>query len=234
MVEERTAELAAANKELESFAYSVSHDLRAPLRTIDGFSQALQEDYSETLDDTALDFLRRVRSAATQMGSLIEDLLVLSRVTRAEMDRTKVDLSEIAKSVVDEMQDSESDRQVDITVAESMPVRCDKRLIKLVLQNLLDNAWKFTSKIPTPIIEFGSEEKDGETHYFVKDNGAGFDMEYSDKLFVPFQRLHSVEDFEGSGIGLATVQRVINRHGGRVWAESVIDKGSTFYFTIPD
>jgi len=234
MVDERTAELAAANKELESFAYSVSHDLRAPLRTIDGFSQALQEDYSESLDSTALDHLKRVRSAATQMGSLIEDLLILSRVTRAEMDRKEVNLSEIARSVVDEMRDNDPEREVDVSVADSLTVRCDERLIKLVIQNLLDNAWKFTDNTSNPQIEFGSEVEDGETHYYVKDNGAGFDMEYSDKLFLPFQRLHSVEDFEGAGIGLATVQRVINRHGGRVWAESVVGEGSTFYFTLSE
>ncbi|MFW9812503.1 MAG: PAS domain S-box protein [Candidatus Thorarchaeota archaeon] len=233
-IEERTAELAAANKELEAFSYSVSHDLRAPLRTIDGFSQALLEDYSESLDDTGQDFLRRVRAAAKQMGSLIEDLLVLSRVTRAEMDRTYVDLSEIAKSHIEELRNIDPEREVDIEIDDSLSVRCDRRLIKLVIQNLLDNAWKFTNRTPNAKIVFGSIEEDGESHFYIKDNGAGFDMSYSDKLFVPFQRLHSVDDFEGSGIGLATVQRVINRHGGKVWAESVVDKGSTFYFTIPE
>jgi PAS domain S-box-containing protein len=233
-IEERTAELAAANKELEAFSYSVSHDLRAPLRTIDGFSQALLEDYSESLDDTGQDFLRRVRAAARKMGSLIEDLLVLSRVTRAEMDRTNVDLSEMAKSHIEELRNIDPEREVDVEIGESVSVRCDRRLIKLVIQNLLDNAWKFTNKTPKPRIEFDSIEKDGESQFYIRDNGAGFDMSYSDKLFVPFQRLHSVEDFEGSGIGLATVQRVINRHGGRVWAESVVDEGSTFYFTLPE
>ncbi|MFW9788421.1 MAG: PAS domain S-box protein [Candidatus Thorarchaeota archaeon] len=233
-VEERTAELAAANKELEAFSYSVSHDLRAPLRTIDGFSQALLEDYSDSIDDTGHDFLRRVRSAATHMGSLIEDLLVLSRVTRTEMERVDVDLSLIASEIIGDLQEIDPDRQVHIRISDEVHVRCDQRLIKLVLQNLLDNAWKFTSKIPDALIEFGCQDQDGESVFYVRDNGAGFNMDYSDKLFVPFQRLHQAEEFEGSGIGLATVQRIINRHGGRVWAESVIDGGSTFYFTIPE
>ncbi|MHA2395209.1 MAG: sensor histidine kinase, partial [Candidatus Thorarchaeota archaeon] len=234
MVDERTAELAAANKELEAFAYSVSHDLRAPLRTIDGFSQALMEDYSDSIDDSGKDFLLRVRTAAKHMGSLIEDLLVLSRVTRAEMDRTDVDLSEIVTGVAEELQDVDSERQVDIKITDLVQARCDRRLIKLVLQNLLDNAWKFTSKTSDARIEFGSMEREGEILFYVKDNGAGFNMEYSDKLFIPFQRLHQTDDFEGSGIGLATVQRIINRHSGRVWAESEVDEGSTFYFTIPE
>ncbi|MHA2079742.1 MAG: PAS domain-containing sensor histidine kinase [Candidatus Thorarchaeota archaeon] len=233
-VEERTAELAAANKELESFAYSVSHDLRAPLRTVDGFSQALLEDYYDSIDETGKDFLHRVRSAATHMGSLIEDLLVLSRVTRAEMDRTEVDLSVVANDVLDELRDVEPERDVETKISDYVPARCDRRLIKLVVQNLIDNAWKFTSKTLEARIEFGSVEKDDETVFYVKDNGAGFNMENSDKLFAPFQRLHPSEDFEGSGIGLATVQRIISRHGGKVWAESKIGEGSTFYFTIPE
>ena len=233
-VEERTAELAAANKELEAFSYSVSHDLRAPLRTIDGFSQALLEDYSDVLDDTGQDFLRRVRSAATHMGSLIEDILGLSRVTRTEMIRTEVDLSKMVRDIIDDFREVEPDRKVTVNIPEDIQIRCDPRLIKLVLQNLLDNAWKFTSKLPEAQIEFGSQERDGERIIFVKDNGAGFNIEYSDKLFVPFQRLHETEEFEGSGIGLATVQRIINRHGGKVWAESTVNEGSTFYFTIPD
>ncbi|MHA2353362.1 MAG: sensor histidine kinase, partial [Candidatus Thorarchaeota archaeon] len=202
--------------------------------TIDGFSQALMEDYSDSIDDSGKDFLLRVRTAAKHMGSLIEDLLVLSRVTRAEMDRTDVDLSEIVTGVAEELQDVDSERQVDIKITDLVQARCDRRLIKLVLQNLLDNAWKFTSKTSDARIEFGSMEREGEILFYVKDNGAGFNMEYSDKLFIPFQRLHQTDDFEGSGIGLATVQRIINRHGGRVWAESEVDEGSTFYFTIPE
>ncbi|MGY5865374.1 MAG: PAS domain S-box protein [Candidatus Thorarchaeota archaeon] len=233
-IEERTAELAAANKELASFAYSVSHDLRAPLRTVDGFSQALLEDYSDSLDDTGKDFLNRVRSAATHMGSLIEDFLELSRVTRAEMVRDQIDLSEIAQEIIAGLKEVESEREVEISISESIPARCDRRLMKLVVQNLMDNAWKFTSKTTDARIEFGKTEIDGESVFFVKDNGAGFNMEYSDKLFAPFQRLHPSDEFEGSGIGLATVQRIISRHGGRVWAESETGEGSTFYFTIPD
>jgi PAS domain S-box-containing protein len=233
-VEERTAELAAANKELEAFSYSVSHDLRTPLRTIDGFSQALLEDYSDVLDETGQDFLRRVRSAATRMGSLIEDLLELSRVTRAEMVRTQVDLSKMVGEIVDGLREADPERKVNVRISEDVHIRCDPRLMKLALQNLLGNSWKFTSKISNAEIEFGGQEMDGETVIYVKDNGAGFNMEYSDKLFVPFQRLHETEEFEGSGIGLATVQRIINRHGGRVWAESKVKEGSTFYFTVPD
>ena len=233
-VDERTAELAAANKELEAFSYSVSHDLRAPLRTIDGFSQALMEDYSDSIDSTGQDFLQRVRSAATHMGSLIEDLLMLSRVTRAEMDRSDVNLSKIVGEIIDEFREIEPEREVDFRILENVHVRCDQRLIKLVIQNLLENAWKFTSKITEAQIEFGSLEQDGETVFYVKDNGAGFNMDYHDKLFVPFQRLHQSDDFPGSGIGLATVQRIINRHGGKVWADSDIGEGSTFYFTIPE
>jgi light-regulated signal transduction histidine kinase (bacteriophytochrome) len=168
------------------------------------------------------------------MGSLIEDLLGLSRVTRTEMIRTEVDLSKMVSDIIDDFRKVDSDRKVNVKISEDVRIRCDPRLIKLVLQNLLDNAWKFTSKLPEADIEFGSQEQDGETIIFVKDNGAGFNMEYSDKLFVPFQRLHETEEFEGSGIGLATVQRIINRHGGKVWAESTSNEGSTFYFTIPD
>ncbi|MFW9833697.1 MAG: PAS domain S-box protein, partial [Candidatus Thorarchaeota archaeon] len=233
-VEERTAELAAANKELEAFSYSVSHDLRAPLRTIDGFSQALLEDYSDSIDSTGKDFLHRVRAAATHMASLIEDLLMLSRVARAEMDREDVDLSEIAREIIDEFQEVEPEREVTAKISEDIHAHCDQRLIRLVLQNLLENAWKFTSKASDAQIEFGCIEKDEATQFYIKDNGAGFNMDYSDKLFIPFQRLHQSEDFPGSGIGLATVQRIINRHGGKVWADSVIEEGSTFYFTIPE
>ena len=233
-VEERTAELAAANKELEAFSYSVSHDLRAPLRTIDGFSQALLEDYSDSIDSTGKDFLHRVRAAANHMASLIEDLLMLSRVARAEMDRVDVNLSEIAREIIDEFQEVESEREVTVKISEDIHAHCDQRLIRLVLQNLLENAWKFTSKASDAQIEFGCIEKDEGTQFYIKDNGAGFNMDYNDKLFIPFQRLHQSEDFPGSGIGLATVQRIINRHGGKVWADSVIEEGSTFYFTIPE
>jgi PAS domain S-box-containing protein len=233
-VEERTAELAAANKELEAFAYSVSHDLRTPLRTIDGFSQALLEDYSEYVDETGKDYLKRLRAGANRMSLLIEDILSLSRVTRSEMERTSVDLSEVAHEVVDDIRELEPEREIDIQIAKTSPVRCDRRLMKIVLQNLLGNAWKFTRKTEKPRIEFCAEEHNGKSTFIVRDNGAGFDMKYMEKLFAPFQRLHLPEEFEGSGIGLATVMRIMNRHGGTIWAESEINRGATFYFTLPE
>jgi PAS domain S-box-containing protein len=234
LVDERTAELATANKELEAFAYTVSHDLRAPLRTMDGFSQAVLEDYSESLDETGQNYLQRIRQAANKMGNLIEDILGLSRVTRADMDRTPLNMSLMVEEVTVELQRGDPDRKVDVVIAEDIKARCDRRLMRAVFQNLLGNAWKFTSQTEAAKIEFGTMEVEGETVYFVRDNGAGFDMEFSEKLFKPFQRLHGVEEFEGSGIGLATVERAIERHGGRVWADSTIGKGATFYFTITE
>ena len=233
-VEERTAELAAVNKELEAFAYSVSHDLRAPLRTIDGFSQALLEDYSDAIDATGRDYLQRLRAAANRMGILIEDILSLSRVTRSEMDRSSVSLSALATEIVQEIREEESKRDVEIRIAGSPEIRCDRRLMKIALHNLFENAWKFTQKVDNPKIEFGTKTIDGKLVFYLQDNGAGFDMKYKDKLFVPFQRLHMDDEFEGSGIGLATVQRILNRHGGLIWAESQLGEGSTFYFTIPE
>ncbi|MHA1421876.1 MAG: PAS domain S-box protein [Candidatus Thorarchaeota archaeon] len=233
-VEERTAELAAANKELEAFAYSVSHDLRAPLRTMDGFSKALLEDYSENIDETGQDYLRRVRAAATRMGSLIEDVLSLSRVTRSEMDRMNVNLSDLAREVMQEIKESEPDRSIVFSTVDVASARCDRRLMKVAIHNLIENAWKFSDKVDEAKIEFGTRLMDGKRIFFVKDNGAGFEMKHKEKLFTPFQRLHPSEEFEGSGIGLATVQRVITRHGGLIWAESTVNEGSTFYFTIPD
>ncbi|TFG29479.1 PAS domain S-box protein [Candidatus Thorarchaeota archaeon] len=233
-VEERTAELAAANKELEAFAYSVSHDLRAPLRTMDGFSKALLEDYSESIDTTGQDYLNRIRAAATRMGSLIEDVLGLSRVTRTEMERTNVNLSDLAREAMQEITDLEPDRQIVFSAEDIAIARCDRRLMKVAIYNLIENAWKFSDKTDNAKIEFGVKLIDGKRVFFVKDNGAGFDMKYKEKLFTPFQRLHPSEEFEGTGIGLATVQRVINRHGGLIWAESVVNEGTTFYFTIPD
>ncbi|MBN2229247.1 MAG: PAS domain S-box protein [Candidatus Thorarchaeota archaeon] len=233
-VEERTAELAAVNKELEAFAYSVSHDLRAPLRTIDGFSQALLEDYYNAVDETGQDYLQRVRSAAIRMGLLIEDILSLSRVTRSDMDRISVNLSDLVNEIIKEIKDRDPEREVEVRVSETGDIRCDRRLMKIALQNLLENSWKFTHNVENPKIQFGTKKIDEKTVYFVQDNGAGFDMKNKDKLFVPFQRLHMEEEFEGSGIGLATVQRILNRHGGLIWAESQVGKGSTFYFTIPE
>ncbi|MFW9883767.1 MAG: PAS domain S-box protein [Candidatus Thorarchaeota archaeon] len=232
LVEERTAELASANKELEAFAYTVSHDLRAPLRTMDGFSQALLEDYKETLDNTGKDYLERIRRAAIRMAGQIDDILDLSRVTRLEMDRVSVNLSLMAEEVIKDLRESDPERNPRIVIEEGLRNRCDRRLMRAALQNLLSNAWKFTSSVDEPIIEFGSVDVEGESVYYVKDNGAGFEMEFAERLFKPFQRLHKADEFEGSGIGLATVERAISRHGGRVWAEGETGKGATFYFTL--
>ncbi|TFG34010.1 PAS domain S-box protein [Candidatus Thorarchaeota archaeon] len=233
-VDERTAELAAVNKELEAFAYSVSHDLRAPLRTLDGFSQALMEDYSEKIDETGLDYLKRLRAAATKMGSLIEDILALSRVTRSEMERSSVNLSVLVHEIVEEIQDQYPEREVEVKISGTTEARCDRRLMKIALSNLLENAWKFTKNVDHPMIEFGTQLVNEKSVFYLRDNGAGFDIKHKDKLFVPFQRLHLEDEFEGSGIGLATVQRIMNRHGGLIWADGEVGKGSTFYFTIPD
>ncbi|HEX8844894.1 MAG TPA: PAS domain S-box protein [Pyrinomonadaceae bacterium] len=233
-VADRTRQLQAANKELEAFSYSVSHDLRAPLRHINGFSQALLEDYADKLDDEGKSYLQEVRGASQEMAQLIDDVLQLARVTRSEMRREVVNLSHLADEIMAELQKREPTRAVTVQIEEGLSTRGDKRLLRIILSNLLGNAWKFTSKREQPEITFGHEQKDGETIFFVRDNGAGFDMAYADKLFSAFQRLHTVDEFEGTGIGLATVQRIVNRHGGRVWAEGVSDQGATFYFTLPD
>lgn len=232
-VVERTAELAAANKELEAFSYSVSHDLRAPLRSIDGFSQALLEDYSESIDAQGQNYLQRVRAASQRMAQLIDDMLNLSRVSRVEMRREQINLSAITREVLEQLQREQPERTVEAIIADNINARGDERLLRIALENLLGNAWKFTSKQRSARIEFGVREGDaGEDVFFVRDDGAGFDMAYADKLFGAFQRLHSVSEFEGTGIGLATVQRIIRRHGGRIWAESEVDRGATFYFTL--
>jgi signal transduction histidine kinase len=231
-VRDRTAELEAANKELEAFSYSVSHDLRAPLRAMDGFSQALLEDCAGHLDARGQDYLARVRAAAARMGALIEDLLKLSRATRAELHRETVDLSALARSVADELRHGDRDRTVEIRVADGLATPGDARLLRIVLGNLMGNAWKFTSRQPQAWIEVGGREIDGAPAFFVRDNGAGFDMQYAAKLFGAFQRLHSAAEFPGTGIGLALVQRIMHRHGGRIWAESTIGEGATFYFTL--
>ncbi len=226
------AQLEAANKELEAFSYSVSHDLRAPLRSIDGFSQALQEDYTARLDEEGRSHLRRVRAATQRMAHLIDDLLHLARVSRAELKSAPVDLSAVAQGVVAELRQREPRRAVEFVCVDQTRVRGDPTLLRVVLENLLGNAWKFTAQRRPARIEFGVSQQDGASAYFVRDNGAGFDMTYADKLFGAFQRLHSAKEFEGTGIGLATVQRIIHRHGGRVWAESAVDQGATFYFTV--
>lgn len=229
---ERTAQLEAANKELEAFSYSVSHDLRAPLRSIDGFSQALLEDYHDKLDAEGQADLRRVRAATQRMAQLIDDMLDLSRVTRAKISREQIDLSALVRNVGSELQKAEPGREIEFTVAEGLIVHGDPRLLRIVLENLLRNAWKFTGKHPTAKIEFGVTQNNGNSAYFVRDDGAGFDMAYANKLFGAFQRLHAMAEFNGTGVGLATVHRIISRHGGRVWAEGEVEKGAVFYFTL--
>ena len=225
-------ELAAVNKELEAFAYSVSHDLRAPLRSIDGFSHALLEDYQERLDEQGKEYLQRVRSATQRMAVLIDDLLKLSRVTRSEMKRETVDLSALAQSIAEELQETQPERQVAFVIAPGLTTAGDARLLRLIMENLLSNAWKFTSYHPQARIEFGVTQVNGKETFFVSDDGAGFDMTYANKLFGVFQRLHSSEEFPGTGVGLATVQRIVHRHDGQVWAEGKEEEGATFYFTL--
>jgi two-component system, sensor histidine kinase and response regulator len=234
LVSERTRQLEAVNKELEAFAYSVSHDLRAPLRAVEGFSQALLEDYRAALDGRGQDYLRRVSGEARRMAQLIQDLLVLSRVTRAEMNLQRVELSALAQEVIKMLRQGEPARRVNVAIQDGMTVQGDSRLLRQVLENLLGNAWKFTSRREGGRIELGAHRQDGIMTYFVRDNGAGFDMEYADKLFVPFQRLHGMNEFPGTGVGLSTVQRIISRHGGRAWAEGKVGEGATFYFTLGD
>lgn len=231
-VEERNAQLLAVNKELDAFAYSVSHDLRAPLRAIDGFSQALEEDYAQVVDDTGRDYLARIRKGCARMGHLIEDLLQLSRLTRREIGRVDLDLSALAREVAEELQAGAPGRRVAFDIQPGLRASGDPTLLRAVLDNLLGNAFKFTAPVPKARIAFGEERVDGQHAFFVRDNGVGFDMRYVDKLFGAFQRLHDAESFEGTGIGLATVQRVILRHGGRIWAESAPGQGATFFFTL--
>ena len=229
---QRTAELEASIKELEAFSYSVSHDLRAPLRSMAGFSRAMLEDYSEKLDEHGKQYLRHIEDSSAVMGQLIDDLLKLSRVTRSAINYGKVDLSDMAQKIVTELVKSESQRRVNVVIAPDIIVYGDRNLLQLVLKNLLDNAWKFSSKVAEPRIEMGVIEYNGKPAYFIRDNGAGFDMTFADKLFQPFQRLHQPSEFTGTGIGLATVQRIIRRHGGAIWAESKVGEGSTFFFTL--
>lgn len=231
-VVERTAQLQTVNKELEAFSYSVSHDLRAPLRSLDGFSQALLEDCANQLDDEGKDKLQRIRLASQRMGQLIDDLLALSRLTRVEMHREPVDLSKIARETIEEARAADTSREVEVVIADGLLAQGDPQLLRIVLTNLLGNAWKFTGKSPHPRIEVGCEGENGNQAFFVRDNGVGFDMKYAGKLFGAFQRLHAMTDFPGTGIGLATVQRIIHRHGGRIWAESAVDEGTTFRFTV--
>jgi signal transduction histidine kinase len=231
-VAERTAQLEASNKELESFSYSVSHDLRAPLRGIDGFSQILLEDCAHRLDEKGKYNLQRIRTACKRMGLLIDDLLNLSRLSRLEMQPEKVDLSELARQIAGELKDEQPDRMVEFVIADGLVDHGDERLLRVMLQNLIGNAWKYSARQAKASIEFGLTQRDGAQAYFVQDNGVGFDMALADKLFKPFQRLHGSEDFPGTGIGLALVQRIARRHGGRAWAEGEVGKGARFYFTL--
>lgn len=231
-ISERTIQLEATNKELEAFTYSVSHDLRAPLRAIDGFSLALQEDYGNIFDSTAKDYIKRVRSASQKMGMLIDDLLNLSRITRTELVKEKVDLSSLANEVLNNILEHDKQKKIAANIQDGIFAECDRRLITVVLQNLLDNAVKFSSKNEIIKIEFGDTIINRERVIFVKDYGAGFDMVYADKLFGAFQRLHKQDEFEGTGVGLALVKRVVQKHGGRIWAEGRQNEGAKFYFTL--
>lgn len=231
-VHERTKELALANKELEAFSYSVSHDLKAPLRTIEGFSLALEEDYGHLLDETALHYLNRVRAGSDKMSQLISNLLQLSRVTRLELNKQDVNLSALAHHILDNLKSDESHRDVQLHIQKDLHATGDPVLIEILLDNLISNAWKYSQKVPLAILEVGSHAHLGNIVYYIKDNGAGFDMKYANQLFKPFNRLHSAEEFDGTGIGLATVARIIERHHGKVWVTSEKDKGSTFYFTL--
>ncbi|HEU4437236.1 MAG TPA: ATP-binding protein, partial [candidate division Zixibacteria bacterium] len=232
-LQQHAAQLEAANKELEAFSYSVSHDLRAPLRSIDGFSQALLEDCGDRLDESGKDYLGRVRGACLRMAQLIDDLLNLSRVSRGEMRMETVNLSAMAREIVSELQKQSPERKVTFVIADNLTGKGDPRLLRVALENLLGNAWKYSTKHPTARIEFGAERQpNGKTTFYVRDDGAGFDMAYAGKLFGAFQRLHAPAEFAGTGIGLATVQRIIHRHDGQVWAEGAVERGATFYFTL--
>jgi PAS domain S-box-containing protein len=232
LIRERTAKLETANKELEAFSYSVSHDLRAPLRAIEGFSCALLEDYSGKIDDVGQNYLERVCDASRHMAQLIDDLLNFSRVTRSEIYLDNVNLSELVKSIADKLHERDPKRKVKFNIEENLIVNGDERLLRVAVQNLLENSWKFTSKKPAAKITFGRILSGEKPEYFVRDDGAGFDMAYADKLFGVFQRLHTIQEFDGTGIGLVTVQRIIQRHGGSIRAEGTVDKGAAFYFTL--
>lgn len=229
-VEDRTQQLIAANRELEAFSYSVSHDLRGPLETINGFTYMFLHDFGAKLDPAGREFIQHIRGAAVRMGDLIDDLLKLSQVSSGAMHQERVDLATIARSIAQELHAHEPQRKVQFVIPESVPAAGDSRLLRIAMENLMRNAWKYTSKHVTARIEFGYEAARGT--YYVRDDGAGFNPANAERLFQPFQRLHSLADFPGTGIGLATVQRVVHRHGGRVWAEGAVEKGATFYFTL--
>jgi signal transduction histidine kinase len=226
------AELERANRELDAFSYSVSHDLRAPLRAISGFSHAVLESSADKLDDESKRWLENVRSGCQRMGEMIDDLLDLARVTRCDLSRGKVDLGALARDVLANLRSAEPERSVEVVIAVDLLAEADPRLMRSALENLLGNAWKFTRRTPRPVIEVGATRADGRITYFIRDNGAGFRSSAVGKLFAPFQRLHAESEFEGTGVGLATVQRIIHRHSGRIWAEGDVGKGATFYFTL--
>jgi PAS domain S-box-containing protein len=232
-VRERTAQLESSNRELESFCYSVSHDLRAPLRHINSYSRILLDEYLPLLDEQAQHFLQRLQAASHRMGQLIDDLLELSRVSRAEMECERVDLTELSRGVIEDLREGDDDRNVEVRITEGMTAWGDRRLLLLVLQNLIGNAWKYSSKREHAVIEVDVVRRNDREVFLVRDNGVGFDMAFADKLFGAFQRLHSSAEFEGTGIGLATVQRIVHRHGGGIWAEAEPDRGATFFFTLP-
>jgi light-regulated signal transduction histidine kinase (bacteriophytochrome) len=227
-----TTSLEATNRELEAFSYSVSHDLRSPLRAIDGFIGSAINDHGQGMSEKGKGLLQRAQNACHRMANLIEDLLNLSRVARGDLRREEVDLGALAKVVVAELRAMSPERTVRISIADGMVAQADPRLLRAALENLLSNAWKFTEKSEDPTIEFGAQFQDGQRIYFIRDNGAGFDMTYADKLFGAFQRLHSADEFPGTGVGLATVQRIIHRHGGRIWARGAVGNGATFSFTL--
>jgi light-regulated signal transduction histidine kinase (bacteriophytochrome) len=232
-VEERTVQLLESNRELEAFSYSVSHDLRAPLRAVEGFASILLRDYpGKQLDEQAAHYMTRMQAACQRMGQLIEGLLVLSRIIRQDLNRQRVNLTAIASEVLAELSSRDPHRVVECRVESGLFANADARLMNVAISNLLTNAWKFTNRTNQGRIAMGSQPDGVDTVYFIRDNGAGFDMAYAEKLFKPFQRLHSANEFEGSGIGLATVQRIIRRHGGRIWAEGSPGQGATFYFTV--
>jgi light-regulated signal transduction histidine kinase (bacteriophytochrome) len=231
-VKARTSELEAANKELEAFSYSVSHDLRAPLRAVDGFSQAVLEDYGDELPEEGRNYLQTIRNGAQRMGALIDDLLTFSRLSRQPLEKQPTASTAMVRDVLDELGSPKDGREIDIRVDDLPPCQADPRLLKQVWMNLLSNAIKYTGRSDNPKIEVGSKLENSEHVYFVADNGVGFDMQYAHKLFGVFQRLHRAEEFEGTGVGLATAQRIVHRHGGRVWADSTPGHGATFCFTL--
>jgi signal transduction histidine kinase len=233
-VERSNQDLAALNQELQAFSYSVSHDLRGPLRSMDGFSLVLIEDYGDKLDEEGKDALKRIRAASQRMGALIDDLLKLSKVTRAELNVTLVDLSAVAREIADALDLEQPNRSVQWTIESGLNVRADLALMRIAMQNMLQNAWKFTGRTDRPAIRVGALERDAMTVYFIADNGVGFDMAHAEKLFGAFQRLHHNDDFPGTGIGLAIVQRIIRRHHGKIWAEAKEGQGATFYFYVKE